>query len=206
MAKRALYALAKAVIPARIRDLRKVMLDDWEAYGGDWTLPGWRALTVYRFGVFADKIHSRILRAVAMRAYLTMYRWIRNHHGVELDHTAKVGRRLILGHQGNIVIHPFATIGDDCLIRHNVTIGAAVHRNYTTEEFAATAPTLEDGVQVGCTATILGRVVIGRGAHIGPNALVISDVPAGATVFAAPSRVMLPPVSKRDLARQQEDT
>jgi serine O-acetyltransferase len=146
---------------------------------------------VYRIGVYADAIRARPLRAIAMRIYLAMHRRVRNRYGVELEHTARVGRRLVLAHQANIVIHPYAHIGDDCLVRQNVTIGAALHRDYTPEEFAETAPTLEDGVQVGCGATILGRVVVGRGARIGPNAVVICDVPAGATVFAPPSRMML---------------
>ena len=48
------------------------------------------------------------------------------------------------------------------------------------------------GVEVGCGAAILGQVTIGDGARIGPNAVVMTNVPAGATVFAPSPRIIYP--------------
>jgi serine O-acetyltransferase len=120
-----------------------------------------------------------------------MYRYIRNHYGIELPRTTIIGRRLRIGHQAGIVIHPRAEIGDDCLIRQNVTIGAA------SDERTWEAPKLENGVQIGCGAAILGQITIGEGARVGPNAVVMTNIPAGATVCAPPSRIIQLPESQR---------
>ena len=49
---------------------------------------------------------------------------VRNVYGIELYPTARIGRRFCIAHQHGIVIHKLAMIGDDCLVRQGVTIGA----------------------------------------------------------------------------------
>jgi serine O-acetyltransferase len=114
-----------------------------------------------------------------------MFRYARNHYGIELPASAVLGRRVVIAHQNGIVIHPNAVIGDDCVIRHNVTIGAI---NFDLIDHA---PKLGRGVHVGCGAVIMGPISIGDGARIGPNAVVITDVPAGASVFVSAPRMVL---------------
>ena len=64
-------------------------------------------------------------------------------------------------------------------------------------------PTVEDGVTIGAGARVLGPVVIGRGAQIGANSVVVKDVPPGAVVVGVPGRVReLPPQAQR---RADED-
>ena len=72
-------------------------------------------------------------------------------------------------------------IGDDCLIRQGVTIGAATKRHES--------PVLGDRVEVGAGAVIAGAITIGDDVVIGPNAVVMSDVPSGSIVASAPARV-----------------
>ncbi len=119
-----------------------------------------------------------------------MHRWVRNHYGIELHYTAKIGRRLQIAHQGAIVIHEHARIGNDCVIRQGVTLGAA--GEYSVEK----APRLGDNVSVAAGAMILGDVEVGDGASIGPNAVVMSDVPPGAVATIAPARIIQPPKPK----------
>lgn len=64
---------------------------------------------------------------------------------------------------------------------HNVTVGM---RN----EWAF--PEIGDDVFIGAGARVLGGIVVGDGARIGANAVVIQDVPAGATVVGIPARVI----------------
>jgi serine O-acetyltransferase len=115
---------------------------------------------------------------------MLLYVYCRFMYTHEVPFTAKLGRRVAFAHQGCIVIHWLAEIGDDCTISHNVTIGAAKGWDH---------PTLGKGVQVGVGAVIIGSIRIGDGARIGPNAVVMSNVPPGATVFAPPSRVVILP-------------
>jgi serine O-acetyltransferase len=113
-----------------------------------------------------------------------MYRYVRNHYGIELPATTIVGRRVLIGHQSGIVIHGRAVIGDECVLRQNVTIGAAIIQD--------AAPTLGRRVQVGTGAVIVGGVTIGDDTRIGPNVVIMTDVPSGVTVFVdRPRRVCM---------------
>jgi serine O-acetyltransferase len=169
-----------------VHSLVRQIREEWEIHGRDWTQPGFRALAVYRFGVWLRReVRGGLFRAALSRLHRSMYRYVRNHYGIELPVTTVVGRRVVIGHQSGIVIHPRAVIGDECLIRQNVTIGAASH------DRSSEAPKLGRGVHVGCGAAILGPVTIGDGARIGPNAVVTTDVPAGASVFVDAPRIIL---------------
>ena len=50
-------------------------------------------------------------------------------------------------------------------------------------------PNIGDNVLVGTGANILGNLTIGDGARIGASALVLSDVPAGATAVGVPAKI-----------------
>jgi|SRR5688500_17098914 len=173
------------MFPRGLRSLALLIREDWETNSRDWTQPGFRALAAHRFGTWVRNLGKGPLRTVLSRLHIVAFRYIRNHYSVELPATAKVGRRVVIAHQGGIVINGSTVIGDECLIRQNVTIGA--RNDYTVDE----APTLCRGVQVGCGAVILGRITVGEAARIGPNAVVTADVPAGATVIVERPRVLL---------------
>lgn len=165
-----------------MRQLMSSIKEEWIHAGRDWTMPGFRAMVVYRFGVWVERRARgrRLLR----RIHRSLYRYVRNHYGIELRPSTTVGARCLIGHQHGIVIHPLTVIGDDCVILQNVTIGAPARDRIED------APTLGDRVRVGAGVVIVGRVHIGDGARIGPNAVVTANVPAGATVFGNPARVI----------------
>ena len=52
------------------------------------------------------------------------------------------------------------------------------------------APFLDHNVYVGVGARILGAVKIGKGARIGANAVVLTDLPEGATAVGIPARIV----------------
>jgi serine O-acetyltransferase len=170
--------------------LWRLIREDLIANNRDWSQPGFRALVMYRFGVWTQSIPKkrRIARRLAGLVYRSMHRYVRNRYSIELHRTARIGRRLRIAHQGAIVIHRFAEIGNDCVIRQGVTLGNA-GRGVVRDE----APKLGNEVKVGTGAVILGRVTIGDGARIGPNTVILSDVPPGATAFAPPPRMIYSP-------------
>ena len=57
-------------------------------------------------------------------------------------------------------------------------------------------PSIGDDVFVYAGAKVLGDVTVGDGACIGANAVVLEDVPAGATAVGVPARI-LPPKAVR---------
>ena len=105
--------------------------------------------------------------------------------GIEIHPGVKVGRRLFIDHGMGVVIGGTAEIGDDCSIYQGVTLGG------TTQTYRGKRhPTLENGVIVGAGAKVLGPITIGADARIGSNAVVVKEVPPGATVVGIPARVI----------------
>ncbi len=158
--------------------------EDWQAHGRDWTKPGFRAVAVYRFGVWRMQIKPKLLRAPFSLLYRSLYRKIRNGYGIDLPYTVKLGRRVVIEHQNGIIIHGFSVIGDDCIIRQGVTLG---NRYLDRPD---DAPKLGARVNVGAGAKILGDVTIGDDASIGANAVVLSDVPNGQTAVGIPAKLL----------------
>ena len=159
--------------------------EDWIAHGRDWTKPGFRAIAVYRFGVWRMQIRPFVIRALFSVVYRALFRFVRNVYGIELPYSAQLGRRIIFEHQHGVIIHGAAIIGDDSIIRQGVTIG----NRYLDE--LNDAPVLGENVNVGAGAKILGKVFVGRGASIGANAVVLTNVPEGATVVGNPAMIKI---------------
>ncbi len=98
--------------------------------------------------------------------------------------SAEIGEGTRCGHRGiAVVIDPRARIGRRCLIRPQVVIGGSGGER-------SGAPTIGDDVEIGVGAKILGPIAIGDGARIGANAVVRTDVPAGAVAVGVPARVI----------------
>jgi serine O-acetyltransferase len=81
-----------------------------------------------------------------------------------------------------VVLDGLVEIGEAVSIAPFVTVGLLAGN--------LTGPVIERGVLVGTGAKILGPVRVGAGAQIGANAVVLSDVPSGATAVGAPARAM----------------
>ncbi len=169
--------------PSEPAGLWSAVRADYHTHGRDWTKPGFRAMAVYRFGVWRMGVRSKLLRAPLSVLYRSMYRHVRNHYGIELPYSAKLGQGVVIEHQSGIVIHGNCVIGDGCYIRQGCTLG-----NRTLDR-VQDAPVLGRGVNVGAGAKLLGAVRVGDGAVIGANAVVLKDVPAGAVAVGVPAVV-----------------
>jgi serine O-acetyltransferase len=161
--------------------LIELVREDWRTYGGDWTAPGFRALLLHRIAGWRRQRHVaiRIITAPAMRI---LWVFVRNHYGIELPQQTRVGRRVMIAHQGGIVVHRNARIGDDCVILQGCTIGAVALRNIDV------APVLGNDVRMGAGSVIIGGVRIGDNVRIGPNAVVTKNVASNSVVMAPAAR------------------
>jgi len=169
--------------PSNLRELVEYWAEDLRAHGGDLTRPGFRALAVHRFGNYRMHV-KRPLRAGLTLIYRFLHQYVRNHYGVEVPFSAQIGRRVVIEHQGGIVIHGDSIVGDECVIRQGVTLG----NRHLDAPFDA--PVLGKRVNLGAGAKLLGRIHIGDNASIGANAVVLQDIPANATAIGIPARVI----------------
>lgn len=160
--------------------------EDYRSHGCDWHRPGFKAMAVYRFGVWRMKIRPFLIRGGLSVLYRMMFRRCAHVYGIEVPFTAKVGRRVIFEHQHGIVVHGGSVIGDDCIIRHGVTLGIRDEGRLTE------APTLGARVSVGAGAKILGAVRIGDDVKIGANAVVLRDIPSSCVAVGIPARIIFP--------------
>ena len=179
-----------------VQDLAAQISEDWATNQHDWTMPGFRAIAVHRFGTWTANKRPGVLRTVLLSVYGLLYRYVRNHYGIEIPLTVTLGRRLCLVHQHGILFHWKALVGYDCLIRHGATIGAG----YGGEKTLHRGPQLGNRVEVGPGVVILAAVKIGDGAVLGPNVVVMADVPAGARVFTEAPRIIRLPKPSREPA------
>jgi serine O-acetyltransferase len=133
--------------------------------------------------VWAHRLAARLWRgghplAARLLAHLT-----RAATGIEIHPGARIGRRFFIDHGMGVVIGETAEVGDDVMIYHGVTLGGR------SASRGKRHPTVEDGVTIGAGARVLGPVVVGAGAQVGANAVVVRDVPAEAVVVGVPGRV-----------------
>jgi serine O-acetyltransferase len=179
------------------RELREFWREDIRINKGLWR-PGAQALIMYRLGVWQMGLQRGIVRSIALRLYRVLHVFVRNRYGIELYASAQIGRRLYIAHQSAIVLHPELVMGDDCLIRHCVTIGFTGSAPKGSAKLRR-GPTTGDRVEIGVGAVIVGPITIGDDVKIGPNAVVMRSVPRGAVVTAPPARVMSrPPTGEQD--------
>jgi serine O-acetyltransferase len=146
----------------------------------------WEVITCY------PGFHALLLHRISHRLWRWNLKWLARFlshiarwlTGIEIHPGADIGRRFFIDHGMGVVIGETATIGDDCTLYHGVTLGG------TSWNKGKRHPTLADGVVVGAGAKILGPITVGRGAKIGSNAVVVKDVPDGATAVGIPARIL----------------
>jgi len=136
-------------------------------------------------------VHALIIHRLANGLWRHGFKWLgrltahlgRMLTGIEIHPGATIGRRFFIDHGMGVVIGETAEIGDDVTLYHGVTLGG------TTWNKGKRHPTLKRGVVIGAGAKVLGPITIGENARVGSNAVVVKDVPDGATVVGIPGRI-----------------
>ena len=147
----------------------------------------WEVLTCY------PGLHAIYIHKLAHRFWTGHLRWLgrftsqlgRWLTGIEIHPGAKIGNCVFIDHGMGVVIGETAEVGDGCTIYQGVTLGGTSLYRGTKRH-----PTLGSGGVVGAGAKILGGFTVGNGARIGSNAVVVKEVPAGATVVGIPGRIV----------------
>ena len=127
---------------------------------------------------FTLRMRQRNNKGLFRKIWSLMFRIAQVGSGCDIS-TREIGRRFRVPHISGIIISCYASIGDDCTIYHQVTIGeeSIAHKGQ--------APRIGNNVYIGAGAKIIGAIRVGNNIRIGANAVVTKDVPSNCTVVGA---------------------
>ena len=140
--------------------------------------PGYHSILFYRFANLAWRRNFYLMG----RLISNLGRFVT---GVEIHPGAEIGQRFFIDHGMGVVVGETSKVGDDVTLYQGVTLGG------TSLEKGKRHPTIGDGVIIGSGAQVLGPLNVGNGARIGANAVVLQDVPQGATMVGIPAKIVM---------------
>ncbi|MBR7793855.1 serine acetyltransferase [Undibacterium sp. FT147W] len=111
--------------------------------------------------------------------------------GIDIHPGAQIGPGFFIDHGTGVVIGETAVIGQRVRIYQAVTLGAKrfpADKEGNLQKGLPRHPIVEDDVVIYAGATVLGRITLGRGATIGGNVWVTTDVAPGSHVSQASLR------------------
>ncbi len=139
--------------------------------------PSFRAMLGYQIAHFLYK-----KKFFFLARFFSEY--IKRKTGIEIHPGATIGKGVFIDHGQGVVIGETAMIGDYVILYHGVTLGG------TGKEKGKRHPTIEEGVQIGAGAKILGNIKVGKNAKIGANAVVLKEVLPYQTVVGIPAKAV----------------
>ncbi|EHM10903.1 serine acetyltransferase [Thermanaerovibrio velox DSM 12556] len=155
--------------------------------------PGFHALLGHRI---AHRLH-RWGVPVLPRLLSVIFRW---WTGIEIHPGARIGKGILIDHGSGVVIGESAVVRDRCVIFQGVTLGATGNERQWQRH-----PILEEEVVVGSGAKVLGPITVGRGAKIGANSVVLSNVPPFSTVVGPKARVVKGPGAVKGVSQSSSE-
>ena len=108
----------------------------------------------------------------------------RKKTGIEIHPGAKIGKRLCIDHGMGVVIGETATVGNDVLMYHNVTLGG------TGKDKGKRHPDIGNNVLLSSGVKVLGPIQIGNNSKIGSNAVVLKSIPENVTAVGLPAKIV----------------
>jgi serine O-acetyltransferase len=117
-------------------------------------------------------------------------------YSIEIGNDIELGEGINFTHTLGTVIGGTSKVGSRVKFMGNNTIGTAKDNG---------CPVIEDDVVIGCGARVLGPIRIGRGAFIGANAVVLTDVPPGAIASGIPAKIHFPKDAREGRADDDDD-
>ncbi len=159
----------------------QLIAEDFHTYENNVFEPGFWAVAIHRFGNLRMSIKPRLLRLPFSLIYKILHSFMSGFFGINLEYSVKLGRRVRLWHHGGMFLGA-VSIGDDVTIRQNTTMGVLQKE----EKWAK--PVIEDRVDIGVGACILGNVTVGHDSVIGSNSVVVRSFPPHSTLFGVPAR------------------
>lgn len=142
--------------------------------------PGFRAVMLYRLGLWCLKHKLRLLASLSQRVM---------HHACHcwISLKADIGPGFLIAHVGGIGIGGGTRIGKNCDVRRNVSFGGNFNK---VDQDGRSHPWIGDNVSFGVGAVISGPVRVGSNSIVGANSVVTRDVPENVIVVGVPAQVI----------------
>jgi serine acetyltransferase len=144
------------------------------------TRPGPMAIALYRAGHWLWTRDHELAAELLWRANVTLT-------GADIHPGAEIGGGFKVVHTTGLTIARGAKVGRDVTMLHGVTLGGS-GRGYVDPSFADGPPEIGDGTEIWAGAKVLGPIKVGKGCHIGANAVLGHDLADGET-YTATGRV-----------------
>lgn len=133
---------------------------------------GQLAVTGYRVAQLArETLPKPLAKAIELTYAVTSLALL----GIELPPAVKAGPGLRIYHTIGIVVNTETVLGRNVTLRQNTSLAQAA---------------IGDNVDLGMSVLVVGPVTVGDGARIGAGAVVVRDVPPGATAAGNPARIL----------------
>jgi putative colanic acid biosynthesis acetyltransferase WcaB len=158
----------------------KFLVKDWRANRGN--TKGRLIMMLYRFAKITTFFPYPI-RLIFSPVRLIYTFFVCYLLGVDLPIQCHIGGGCAIYHGVGLVVHPMVIIGNNCILRHGVTIGERKANSNGV-------PLIGDNVNFGCGCIVLGDIVIGNGSAIGAGSLVIETVPDYSVVIGKASQII----------------
>jgi len=147
----------------------------------EWYEPSFPVLLFFRIGSAIRRIKFTPLRFFFTLFHLPIYSFLCLITGITIPRGCQIGKGLRIYHFGCIVLNPETQMGENCTLRHGVTIG-----NRTGDH---DVPVIGNNVEFGAGCKVLGDIKIGNNVVIGANAVVIKDVPDNHAAVGIPAKI-----------------
>jgi serine O-acetyltransferase len=169
----------------RLVNIREVLIEDVKAaYNGDPAAKSLEEIVISYPGLKAIAIH-RIAHELYIKNIPLIPRMMNeiahSKTGIDIHPGAQIGEGFFIDHGTGIVIGETTIIGKNVKLYQGVTLGAlsfATDKDGNILKGIKRHPTIEDNVVIYAEATILGPVIIGKGAVIGGNVWIKTNVPS----------------------------
>ncbi len=177
---------------AKLPTIRETLKTDVAAaYDGDPAAQSFEEIVISYPGLFAITVHRLAHELYEQNVPMIpriMSEYAHRETGIDIHPGATIGKNFFIDHGTGVVIGETAIIGDNVKIYQGVTLGAM---SFPKDERGRIIkggkrhPTIEDDVTIYAEATILGDIVVGKGAVVAGNVWVKESVSPGDTVFTA---------------------
>ena len=156
------------------------MFEDWSANKNNYK--GRVVLLIFRLGQLLQR--QKTTKFIFCPFWLILRIFLDWFLNIDIPFKTKIGKGCVVYHGHSLVIFSDVIIGDNCILRHGITIG---NKGVGLE---SKSPTIGDNCDIGASSIIIGDIKIGDNVTIGAGSVVVKNIPSNCIVVGNPARII----------------